>query len=472
MAAALSALGLTASAPVPAADAKPNVLFIAIDDLRDWVGYLGHAQAKTPNLDRLAAMGTAFTRSYCAVPLCNPSRTALLTGRRAGHTGVYGNETDWRTAMPDVLTLPQHFKNSGYRASGAGKIYHVSFARPGDWDEFLNGHEAMQKLGPANRKGEGKPTDEDGIDHLFRFGPLDTGDESMADYWTVEYALRELAKPQRKPLFLGCGLMKPHLPWFVPRKYFDMFPLEAIRLPEVMESDLGDVPPIGVRMASPQGDHAKILQKGIWKKSVQAYLATIAFTDAMIGKLLDGFEKSPLRANTIIVCWSDHGWHLGEKQHWRKYTLWEEAARAPFIFVAPGITKPGSICARTMDYMSIYPTLCDLCGIAKPDHLEGVSIAPLLRDPVAPWDRPAITTHTPGDHAVRTERWRYIRYSDGTDELYDHDADPHEWTNLASDPMHAATKADLAKWIPTDDRPVPAGREGKKGKGKKSAAGE
>jgi arylsulfatase A-like enzyme len=225
-------------------------------------------------------------------------------------------------------------------------------------------------------------------------------------------------------------------------------------------------------MAKADGDHAQILASGRWKDAVQGYLAAGAFCDAMIGRLMKGFDESAYKNNTIIVFWGDHGWHLGEKQHWRKFALWEEATRAPLFFVAPGVTKPDSTCERTVDFMSIYPTLCELCGLETPKHNEGVSVVPLLKDPSAKWDRPALTTHGKDNHGIRTERWRYIRYADGGEELYDHENDPQEWKNLASDPTKASVLAELRKHLPeknVEDAPTKAGGKGK-GKKKKAKA--
>jgi arylsulfatase A-like enzyme len=233
-----------------------------------------------------------------------------------------------------------------------------------------------------------------------------------------------------------------------------MFPLDKIELPPVQANDLADVPAAGIKMARPQGDHAAMLKSGRWKEAVQAYLAAIAYTDMNIGRVLEALDQSPYRDNTIIVFWGDHGWHLGEKEHWRKFALWEEATRAPFIWVAPGVTKPG-VCNRTVDFMSIYPTLCDLCGLSTPKHVEGVSIKSLLADPKAAWDRPALTTHGYQNHAIRTEKWRYIRYADGSEELYDEAKDPYEWTNLAGKPEFGSVKADLARHLPKVNKPGP-----------------
>ena len=417
--------------------AKPNVLFIAVDDLNDWVGCLGgHPQGTTPHIDRLAERGVVFSQAHCAAPLCNPSRTALLTGLRPSSSGVYDNDQDWREALPDVMTLPRYFMRRGYRVVGSGKIYHGRFPDEQGWHAHLpKGHD-LQPAGADRGVG--------GI----RFAPLAVDDDEMDDYKMVDWAIGQLAKTHERPLFLACGIYKPHMAWNVPRKYYDQFPLEEIVLPKVLDTDLEDVPPVGVRLAHPNGDHRRMLASGRWKEAVRAYLAASAFADAMIGRLLDALDKSRYADNTIIVLWGDHGWHLGEKLHWRKNTLWDEATRAPLIFVVPGLTRAGGQCRRPVDFMCIYPTLADLCGLPVPQHVEGVSIRPLLENPDAPWDRPAITTRGYRNHAIRTERWRYIRYHDGGEELYDHANDPMEWTNLAGKAEHAGTQEELARWLP------------------------
>ena len=225
--------------------------------------------------------------------------------------------------------------------------------------------------------------------------------------------------------------------------------------------DLDNVPPAGVKMAKPQGDHADIVKSGRWKEAVQAYLATIAFCDAQIGRLLDAWEKSPQRDNTIICLWSDHGWSLGEKSHWRKFALWEEPTRTVFIWKAPGVTPVGGVCNRPVDYTSIYPTLCALTGLPQPAHLEGRDISPLLKDVKTAWDVPAITTHGLRNHTVRTEDWRYIRYADGSGELYHNAEDPLEYTNLAGQSAHQAKQTELAQWLPKINAPeLPGGGRG------------
>lgn len=440
----LAALALAAGTLRADTPRKPNVLFIAVDDLNHWVGHLGrHPQAKTPNIDRLAKRGVTFTRAYCAAPVCNPSRAALMSGLRPGSSGVYDNGQDWKPVIARELTLTTQFLRAGYDVFGAGKIYHANAHRPGEWTDYFVGARGRQTAHPSAK--------DDGVGGI-KFKPL-TDDSTLPDESIVDYGIKHLLARRDQPFFLAVGLHKPHMPWDVPKKYFDQFPLDSIELPPTTADDLGDVPPAGVRMARPQGDHAAMLKSGRWKEAVQAYPATIAYCDAQVGRLLDAYDRSPDRANTIIVLWGDHGWHLGEKEHWRKFALWEEATRMPYVWVVPGATPAGGVCQRPVDLMSLYPTLCDLCGIPIPKHVEGVSIKALLRDPKAAWDRPAITTYHRNNHAIRSERWRYIRYADGGAELYDHDADPYEWKNLAGDGRHADTVKSLAKWLPTANRP-------------------
>jgi len=439
---ALLAVAALATPARGAEPRRPNVLMIAVDDLNHWVGYLGrNPQTSTPNVDKLAARGVRFTRSYCAAPVCNPSRAALMSGLRPSTTGVYENDNDWRKAIPPDLTLPTAFRRAGYHVAGAGKIYHETYRRPAEWDDYL----AAEGTDPR----PAAPSDVNGM----RFGPLDCRDEDLRDGRIVQYGIDQLRREHDRPFFLAVGLHKPHLPWNVPRKYFDRHPLAEIRLPPHREGDLDDLPPSGVRMARPRGDHRAILESGRWKEAVQAYLASISYADALVGRLIDALDRSKFRDDTIVVLFGDHGWHLGEKEHWRKFALWEESTRAPLIWVAPGVTRAGAACDRTVDFMGIYPTLTDLCGIATPGHVEGPSLRRLLEDPRSAWDRPALTTYRFRNHAVRSEGWRYIRYANGDEELYDERADPFEWSNLAADPRHAAIKAELAGSLPKADHP-------------------
>ncbi|HET6768868.1 MAG TPA: sulfatase [Chitinophagaceae bacterium] len=429
---------------------KYNVLFIAVDDLNDWVGPLdGYKGVKTPNIDKLAKEGMNFTRAYCPAPVCNPSRAALLTGVRPSTSGVYQNWHPWRRAMPNVVTLPQYFMANGYEVVGISKIFHDAYNDSASWHKYFP---QLRQLTPEKNPVNGFGN--------FDWGPLQAKDEDMADYTHVQHGIDFLNEKHDKPFFLAVGIKRPHLSWWVPQKYFDLYPLSTVVIPKVIPNDLSDVPPIGVTMAKriPEGqqnaatqnmeDHKFIIEKAQWKQAIQGYLASITFADAMFGRLLDALNRSPYKQNTIIIFFGDHGWHLGEKEHWRKFALWEEATRVPFIIVAPGVAKPNSVCERTVNLMDIYPTLISLCSLPEKEGLEAMNIMPLLKNPELSWDHPSITTFGYGNHAVRTERWRYIQYSDKTEELYDHNADPSEWKNLASDPKYTDTKNKLSAWLP------------------------
>jgi arylsulfatase A-like enzyme len=432
--------------PAFAENKKLNVLFIAVDDLNHWVGHLWrNKQTKTPNIDKLAARGVTFSRAYCTAPACNPSRASLMCGLRPATSAVYHNPEDPWPRVGKVVTLNEHFKKAGYFTAAAGKIYHGAFEPRKSWDDYFVSKGAKKEQAVSGGVG--------GI----RFAPLDCADSDLVDYRLTDEIVRQLKQKHDKPFFLALGLHKPHMPWNVPKKYYDLFPLDKIELPPHKKDDLVDVPKAGQRMARPEGDHAAVVQAKKWKDAIQGYLAAIAYTDMNIGRVLEALDKSAYKENTIIVFWGDHGWHLGEKEHWRKFALWEEATRAPLIWVVPGVTKAGGVCARTVDFQSIYPTLCDVCGLDVPKHVEGVSIRKLLADPKAAWDHAALTTHGYKNHAVRTEKYRYIRYSDGSEELYDEEKDPYEWTNLADKKEMAKVKEELAKFLPkVNKEPVKA----------------
>ncbi len=429
------------TAEAKSTSSKPNVLFIAVDDLNHWVGYTGrNPQTRTPNIDRLSKMGVSFMRADCAAPLCNPSRASLMTGLRPSTTGVYENNHNWKKSIPVGLGLSATLKDAGYLAVGAGKIYHGNSFYPEEWSEYYNKDGTdEEEHGPKGVKKMDGFTD-----------PMvhDLKDTDISDWGITDFCIDQLKKKHDKPFFLACGLHKPHLPWAVPRKYYDLFPLDKIELPPHQKDDLKDVPEAGVKLAKPSADHHQILKTDRWKAAIQSYLASIAYTDMNVGRLLDAFEKSDYRENTIIVFWGDHGWHLGEKEHWRKFALWEEAVRAPLIWVVPGVTKGGTLCERPVDFMSIYPTLCELTGVPRPKHVEGLSIKPLLANPRMKWNTPTLCTFPYNNHTVRTEQWRFIRYSDGSEELYDHTKDPFEWTNLAKEDGTKAIRAELAKSFP------------------------
>jgi arylsulfatase A-like enzyme len=327
---------------------------------------------------------------------------------------------------------------------GTGKTYHSSAGgKQGiyedEWDEY-------PPLAKSSTGGASK------YQAYFEPLPLKMKDEDLGDWHSVNYCIEQLGKKRDKPFFLACGMIKPHLPWAVPQKYYDMFPKDEIKLPPHIKNDFSDIPKIAHKIGVP-GDHPKFLKTGRWKDAIQSYLATIAYVDVCIGRLLDALETSPHKDNTVIVLWGDHGWHLGEKERWRKFTLWEEATRAPLIWYAPGVTKANTVCSKPVDFMSIYPTLCELAGIDTPSHVEGKSLVPLLKDPKAKWNGVAVTTHGYMNHSVRNEHWRYIRYKDGSEELYDHRKDPYEWKNLAGVDDWVAVKKRLATRLPQTNAP-------------------
>lgn len=451
------------SESLQAAKKSPNVLFIAVDDLNNWVGRLkGHPQAETPNIDRLTEMGVLFTNCHCAAPACNPSRVALMTGRRPSTSGIYFNGTPWKPALEEMTTIPQHFQRHGYYALGSGKIYH-SGHEP-SWNEYAPSK--SKHTFPPDFK---FPDNVNGLNKShFDWGGIPQSSKEMPDSKTVDYVIEQLNKDWDQPFFLACGIYRPHLPWYVPQEFFDKYPLEEIVLPETLENDLNDVPKAGLKMAKPEGDHAAVVKADEWKKGVQGYLASVAFTDQMIGRVLEAYEKSPQRENTILVFWTDHGWHLGEKEHWRKFALWEDATNVPLAIVLPNMEQAGKTCNVPCNLIDIYPTLIDICGLKPAEKLEGQSLISFLADPDQEETRYSVTTHGPNNHAVRSADWRYIRYADGSEELYDHRSDPNEWHNLAGDEKFAAVIKQHAAELPkVNVKELPADGEEKPVKNKK-----
>ncbi len=426
------------------AESRYDVLFLAIDDLRDWVGCLETGSgARTPNIDRLAARGVLFRHAYCPAPLCNPSRAALLTGVPPHVSGVYTNDQDWRPRIPGAAALPLYFRAHGYLALAGGKIFHDDFRSDSDWDEYFEGGKSPQP-----------PFAEQPVNGLklvphFDWAPIEHEIGEMRDGRVTEWARTRLGEARDRPLFLGVGFHRPHLPWYLPREFFDRHPIEEIHRPEVQEGDLEDVPPAARALARTEF-HETIVAAGQWDAAIRAYVASIEFADHCAGRVLDALDASPRRDRTIVVLFSDHGWHLGEKSHWRKSTLWEEATRVPLVIVVPGMTPAGATCDRPVSLMDLYPTLLDLCGLPPRADIAGTSLVPLLADPARAWDHPALTTHGAGNFSLRSERWRYTRYADGGEELYDHEADPHEWTNLAGRADLAPVIAELRSHLPTE----------------------
>jgi arylsulfatase A-like enzyme len=450
-----------------------NVLFLVADDLNDWIGWMGgHPQARTPNMDRLARMGMSFTNAHCAYALCNPSRTSIFTGIWPWKSGISRNDQDWRRSIQvqGKPTLPEYFYRSGFHTFGSGKIFHSNqggleepaggrrgFEQDAAWDERFPFVGLERPLGARQLELTLKIEVESKISGLadshLEWGPLlNPAAEHMEDGAVADAAGAFLQKQGKSdPFFLAVGLYRPHTPWMAPASYFDERPIKDVKLPEVKADDLADVPNVAKDYAKSGSDHEIILAKKLWPEAVRAYLASVTYCDSMVGRVLDALERSPHKDNTIIVFTSDHGQYLGEKQRWHEGGLWEEATRVPLVIVAPRVTQAGTQTNQPVSLVDIYPTLCDLVALPKPQHLDGESLVPLLKDPASKRERPALTASGEGDEAslaVRTDRWRYIVHYDGSEELYDHASDPNEWTNLARRPEQEATVKQLFGYVP------------------------
>ena len=438
---------------------KPNILFIAIDDQNDWIGCLGgHPLAKTPQIDRLAARGTVLANAHCQAPLCNPSRTSLLIGLRPSTTGIYGLAPRFRNVpqLRDRIPLPQYFARHGYRTASAGKIYH-DLRGPSKFEP--QGPE-FQIWGPPGGFGPRPP--EKLVKHtpmgdhpLVDWGvwPLDNDDSQKGDYVVASWAVEQLRTlPDDQPFFLAAGFAFPHVPCYATQKWFDLYPDDDSVLPVVFDDDRADTPRFSwyLHWTLPEPRLKWLRENSQWRNLVRSYLACTSFMDSQVGRLLDALEETGRAENTIVVLWGDHGWHLGEKQITGKNTLWERSTRVPLVFAGPGVT-PGQVCRRPAELLDIYPTLVELCGLPPKDDLEGHSLAAQLTDAAAERKWPAITTHNQGNHAIRSENWRFIRYADGSQELYDLEHDPHEHENLAAKPQFRQTIEELSRWLPAND---------------------
>lgn len=443
---------------------RPNVLFISFDDMNDWThGLGGHPQAQTPNMDRLEQRGTLFANAHCQAPLCNPSRTSLFTGRRPSTTGVYALDPWFRSApqLADIVTMPQYFQRAGYTTIATGKNYHDAYPpKDGrkDGAEFSTWGFFGGSLPHPKQKFVHTPQDI----KLMDWGIFPDEDNEQDDWKVADYAIDRLKQmPKDKPFMLCVGFRHPHVPLYATKKWWDKYPLETLQLPPVKEDDRDDVPPFAwyLHWKLPEPRLKFLKEADQWKNLVRAYLASITLGDHLLGRVLDAAEAAGFNdSNTIVVVWSDHGWHLGEKGITGKNTLWERSTHVPVIFAGPGVTA-GQRCTRPVELLDLYPTLAELCGLPAPQGVEGHSIVPQLKDAKAPREWPAITTHGQNNHTVRTERYRYIRYVDGSQELYDMQSDPNEWTNLAKDPKYAAVIEAHKKWLPaTNVPPIPGSK--------------
>lgn len=446
-----------AAEPAPASRrGRPNVLFVAIDDQNDWVGPLGgNAFASTPTLDRLARRGTTFVNAHCNAPLCNPSRTSLLLGLRPTTTGIYGL-TPWFRNVPalrDRVTLPQHFREQGYRTLTTGKIFH---GNPGDAAQQTR---EIDVWGPAGGIGVTPPQKLIGATPMGNHPLMDWGafpheDKDKGDFKIATWAIEQLrSAPTNQPFFLSVGFFLPHVPCYIPPRWLDRIPDDDRVLPKILPLDREDTPRFSwyLHWHLPEPRLGWVQEHQQWRNLVRSYLACTAFVDAQLGRVLEALEITGLADNTIVVVWGDHGFHLGEKGITGKNTLWERSTRVPLIFAGPGV-KSGERCSRPAELVDLYPTLLELAGLPPRRDLEGLSLVPQLKDPKAPRERPALTSHNRGNHGVRGERWRYIRYADGSEELYDHVVDPHEWTNVVARAEWAGVVTEHRRWLPTVDR--------------------
>ncbi|MDC0273380.1 sulfatase [Planctomycetaceae bacterium] len=441
---------------------KLNILFIAIDDLNDWTGMLkGNPQAKTPHMEKLASQGIVFTNAHCAAPACGPSRSAIMSGIRPSTSGNYINKSSFihNPILNNSVLLPEFFQQNGYYVCGAGKLFHGYHfneeVKGRGFDEYypsktqdLPSFEGLKFSSKLPLGGWARQAD---------WGPChpDVTVDDHPDGKTANWATDKLLGGElQEPFFLGAGIFQPHLPNYAPQEYFDRFPLEDIKLPEgYRENDLEDVPAAHAKMAHNPW-LKRIRETNQWKPAIQAYLACTAMVDDLIGQIVGALEKSKYADNTIIVLWSDHGFQLGEKERWSKYSLWERATRVNLVWVAPGVITPGASSERPVNLLDIYPTLASLTGCEPPENqLEGNDLSILMRDPEASWSKTTVTTFGYKNYGVRSERYRYIVYADGTEELYDHETDKWEWTNLANNPEYAAIKKKMRKELPTHHEP-------------------
>lgn len=423
----------------PTSEKPMNVLFLVADDLNSWLledadRYAGKVVA--PNLRKFAASGVNFTRAYTAAPVCSPSRTAFFSGVSPWHSGHYHNALQVKNSEPlnNALSLAGCFKQAGYTTAGFGKITH-GWDQKEHWDEKIGHRRDPAPAGsPLTPVGRGEQD----------WGPIHLVEADMNDTGNADAAIAQLQKQHDKPFFIAFGTFNPHMPWYVPQKYFDMFPMDDVTTPRLLKNDLDDVPPLGLAVTAGKSRFVdSVLKHGLHKDAVQAYLATTAYVDAQMGRVLDALDRSPHDDNTIVVFLSDHGFHLGEKHHWQKATLWEEATHCLLMFRVPGVTRRGSVSRRFVSLQDIYPTLAELCSLDRPSYLDGRSLIPLLKDPNAKWDSTAITCLSDksvpeqGYVTIRNESGRYIRYAKGQEEFYDTSQDPREWTNQIDNPKYA-----------------------------------
>jgi len=435
---------------------NPNVLFIAIDDLNDWLGCMGgHPNAYTPNMDRLASQGVLFTNAHCQAPLCGPSRASLMTGLRPSTTGIYGMIDDNKIksdnpATADIKFLPEYFKEQGYYTMGIGKLFH-SHAPDGLFDESGGRYKGFGPLPEERFVWDGYAPERDNYGRTSTdWGAFPETDSLMPDHQSADWAIERLNRDHQQPFFLAVGFLRPHVPLYVPQKWFDLHPVENLEMPPYKKDDLDDVPPVALQINDlpmmPTTDWA--IESGEWPNIVQAYLACVSFVDHQVGRVLKALDNSAYADNTIIVLWSDHGYRMGEKSTFAKHALWEPATNAPLMFAGPGVPS-GKVIDSPAEMLSIYPSLLELSGLSAYDRNQGKSLVPVFNNPQrASSGYTAITTFGKDNHGIRTNQHRYIQYEDGLGELYDFDKDPEEWNNLIDDPEYSQVVEEHRQLLP------------------------
>jgi len=462
-------IAISAAEPPPGetsdAPASPNVLMICIDDLNDWVGFLGgHPDVATPHIDALANRGRVFTNAHCAVPVCSASRVSVMSGVAAATHGSYelGPRYQQLPALTDVPTMHGYFKANGYTTLSGGKVLHHGFRGrlADDIDRSLGRTRSPRPQQPLNRPPHWS--------RAWDWGAFPETNADMADFQLANRAARALQNEFDQPFFLSVGFFRPHVPLYVPPNWFDRYKGDSFELPNAPASDLDDLPPnfLSINDYAAAPTHTEVIRHRKRRGLTRAYLASISFVDHCVGVVLDALKTSPHADNTLVVLWSDHGFHLGEKRHWAKRTLWEESTRVPLLIAGPGI-QPGETCSEPASLIDIYPTLVEWCHLPANPRLEGVSLVPQLNDPTTPREQPTITSSYFGNHSVRSKDWRLIVYDDGAVELYDHRNDPDEFHNLAGDPAHQAIRDQLARWLPQQAAPEfkpQSERPGRRGK--------
>jgi iduronate 2-sulfatase len=461
-------------APATNAAEKLNVLYIVSDDLNNSLGCYGHPLVKSPNIDRLAARGTRFERAYCQFPLCNPSRSSFLTGLRPDQTTIFDNARKFRDEIPNVVTMPQLFQKHGYFVARVGKLYHYGVPTQIGTDGLDDPPSWQQVINPRGRDKDDEPQiftlKEGQFGGTLSWLAADGTDAEQTDGHGAAAAIKLLEAHQHKPFFLACGFYRPHTPYVAPKPYFARYPLDGLKLAGGPASDRDDIPQPALTVNPPHYGISEQLQR----EAMQAYFASITFMDAQVGLVLDALDRLKLTEKTVIVFHSDHGYHLGEHGLWQKQSLFEESARVPLIVAAPQQSARGTASSRLVELIDVYPTVADLCGLPIPAWLPGKSLKPLLNDPQQSWKPAAISqvrrggaagnkkkAEAPGffpGYSVRSERYRLTVYGDGDKglELYDHETDPQEYTNLAQSPAHAATVAELRKLLHDTLRAAPS----------------